>query len=161
MSDKGDRVYTFAELLADHPFVEGMDEEMMTRIAGCVDSVVKLDPDEVIFRAGGTANRLYLIQHGDVSLEVHSPGIGARIVQTLHGGEVLGWSWMFAPYRWAFDARALTPTEALVLDGKRLRECISQDSELGLYVVSRLARLIVDRLQATRLQLLDLYASRD
>jgi len=161
MSDHEDRAHTFAEMLADHPFVEGMDEAQVLKIAGCVNSVVKLDPDEVIFRAGGTANRLYLLRHGDVALEVHSPGVGARIVQTLHGGEILGWSWMFAPYRWVFDARALTPTEALVLDGKRIRECTSQDPELGLYVMSRLARLVVDRLQATRLQLLDLYASRD
>jgi CRP-like cAMP-binding protein len=159
MSDQDQSSY--ADLLAEHPFVEGLDETQIAQIAGCVESIVKLDPDEVIFRAGGTANRLYLLRHGDVALEVHSPGVGARIVQTLHGGEVLGWSWMFAPYRWAFDARALTPTEALVLDGKHVRECAGADPEMGLILMTRLARLIVDRLQATRLQLLDMYASRD
>ena len=160
MPDRDDQGTAFTELLAEHPFLEGMEEDQILQIAGCVESVVKLDPDEVIFRAGGTANRLYLLRHGDVALEVHSPGTGARIVQTLHGGEVLGWSWMFAPYRWAFDARALTPTEALVLEGKKVRECAKKDPEMGLMVMTRLARLIADRLQATRLQLLDLYASR-
>lgn len=67
---------------------------------------------------------------------------------------------MFPPYRWAFDARALAPTEAIVIDGEKLRQCAAADHELGYQVVWRVAREMADRLQATRLQMLDVYGER-
>ncbi len=148
------------ELLAAHPFVVGMEESQLRCIAGCVVKVVQFAADQVIFHAGGVSRVLYLLRRGDVALEVVAPGAGTRIVATLHGGDALGWSWMFPPYRWAFDARALAPTEAIVVDGEKLRQCAEADHELGYQVVWRVAREMADRLQATRLQLLDVYGER-
>jgi len=149
-----------AALLAVHPFVVGMEEAQLRRMAECVTTLTHFDTDQVIFHAGGVARALYLIRGGDVALEVAAPGMGTRIVATLHGGDALGWSWLFPPYRWAFDARALAPTEAIVLDGEALRRCATEDRELGFHVVWRVAREMADRLQATRLQMLDVYTER-
>jgi len=149
-----------AELLAVHPFVVGMEESQVRRIAECLTTVTQLSTDQAIFHSGGVARVLYLIRSGDVALEVAGPGAGTRIVATLHAGDALGWSWMFPPYRWAFDARALAPTEAIVIDGEKLRQCAAADHELGYQVVWRVAREMADRLQATRLQLLDVYGER-
>ena len=146
--------------LARHPFFAGFTGEDLDKLAGCVEGVTSFTADAVVFRAGGKATLCYLMQEGEVALEVHSPGSGSRIIQTVARGEVLGWSWLFPPYRWSFDARVLTPSTALVLDGERLRDCIAADHDLGYEVMTRFAGLIVERLQATRLQLLDLYASR-
>lgn len=148
----------YEELLAGHPFTQGMSPKEIAQVAGCVLGTARFAVDEVILRTGAPADRCLLITLGDVALEAHSPGSGSRIIQTVNAGEVLGWSWMFPPYKVTFDARALTPTEAVVLDGARLRECASRDTELGYHVMSRVARMVVDRLQATRLQLLDMYA---
>lgn len=147
------------ELLAAHPFSEGMTPEELAQVAGCIVGTADFKPDEVIFRAGTASERCYLIVRGDVALEAHSPGSGPRIIQTINGGEVLGWSWMFSPYRWLYDARALTPTEAVVLDGAALRRHANENTPLGYRVTSRMARMVFDALQATRLQLLDMYAS--
>jgi len=149
-----------ADLLAAHPFVVGMDESQVRHVAECVSRVEQFPTDQVIFRSGGVARILYLIRRGDVALEVPAPGGGTRIVGTLHAGDALGWSWLFPPYRWAFDARALSPTEALVIDGEKLRQCATTDHELGYQVVWRVAREMADRLQATRLQMLDVYGER-
>jgi len=149
-----------AELLAVHPFVVGMEESQVRRIAECLTTVTQFATDQAIFHSGGVARVLYLIRSGDVALEVAAPGAGTRIVATLHAGDALGWSWMFPPYRWAFDARALAPTEAIVIDGEKLRQCAAADHELGYQVVWRVAREMADRLQATRLQLLDVYGER-
>lgn len=149
-----------AELLAAHPFVVGMDEAQVSRLAECLTGPADFATDQVIFHSGGVARSLYLIRRGDVALEVPSLGSGTRIVGTLHAGDALGWSWLFPPYRWAFDARALSPTGALVIDGERLRRCAGEDHELGYQVVWRVAREMADRLQATRLQLLDVYGER-
>lgn len=147
-------------LLAAHPFVVGLEEAQLHRITECVVKGVEFAPDEVIFHAGGVARVLYLLRRGDVALEVVAPGSGSRIVATLSGGDALGWSWMFPPYRWAFDARAVSSTEAIVIDGEKLRRCAEADHELGYQVVWRVAREMADRLQATRLQLLDVYGAR-
>jgi CRP-like cAMP-binding protein len=146
--------------LASHRFVKGLPVELIEHMADCVIGVQDWDSDAVLFRAGGAADRCYLIRSGEVALEVHSAGTGPRIIQTVSRGEVLGWSWLFPPYRWQFDARVLTPVEALVLDGDKMRACVEENREFGFEVMSRFAQIIVGRLQATRLQLLDLYASR-
>ncbi|MBP1632373.1 MAG: cyclic nucleotide-binding protein [Actinobacteria bacterium] len=148
------------ELLAAHPFVVGMEEAQLRRIAECALKVTHFATDQVIFHSGGVARHLYLLRHGDVALEVVAPGAGTRVVSTLHGGDALGWSWMFPPYRWAFDARALVETEAIVVDGEQLRRCAEADHELGYQVVRRVAREMADRLQAARFQLLDVYGER-
>lgn len=148
------------EMLAAHPFTVGMEPSQLRRLAECATKVVEFAPDQLIFHAAGMARVLYLLRSGSVALEVVAPGAGTRIVATLHGGDALGWSWLFPPYRWAFDARALVATEAMVIDGEKLRRCAEEDHELGYQVVWRVAREMADRLQATRLQLLDVYGER-
>jgi CRP/FNR family transcriptional regulator, cyclic AMP receptor protein len=81
-------------------------------------------------------------------------------IQTLGVGEVLGWSWLFPPYRWLFDARTIELTRAIALDGKCLRAKCDEDHHLGYEMVKRFAQVIIERLQASRLQLLDVYGVR-
>lgn len=149
----------FKAALADHNFGREMGDEHLERMLDCVIGETEFEDDEVIFRAGSQAYRVYLLLEGEVALEVHSPARPHRILQTVAGGETLGWSWLFEPYRWTFDARAITPSKALVLDGSKIRTCIEDEPDLGVLVIKRIASLVVDRLHATRLQLLDLYAS--
>jgi CRP-like cAMP-binding protein len=79
--------------LARHPFFAGFTGEDLDKLAGCVEGIASFDADAVIFHAGGKATLCYLMQEGEVALEVHSPGSGSRIIQTVARGEVLGWSW--------------------------------------------------------------------
>ena len=150
---------TAVEELLRHPFFAGFAVEQVERVATCVDGVMSWDQDAVIFRSGGEATDCYLIKQGEVALEVYSPGSGSRIIQTVARGEVLGWSWLFPPYRWAFDVRVMTPATAVALNGPALRNLIAEDHDLGYEMMTRFAAIIIERLQATRLQLLDLYAS--
>ena len=156
MSEKVDMI----EELGRHPFMKGLSGELVARMAECTDGIVHWNDDEVIFRSGGEADKCYLIRNGEVALEMHSPGVGSRIIQTVARGQVLGWSWLFPPYRWAFDARVLTPTDAVVLDGAKVRQFLDEERDLGFDLIVRFGGLIAARLQATRLQLMDLYASR-
>ena len=146
------------DLLAEHPFFEDMKREHLEHIAGC-GSNLHFDAGEFIFREGGEADRFYVIRHGKVALETHVPERGPLVTQTLDEGEVLGWSWVFPPYRWLHDARAAELTRVTVLDGKCLRTKCDEDPVLGYEVVKRFARIAIERLQATRLQLLDIYAA--
>jgi CRP-like cAMP-binding protein len=118
---------------------------------------VEFDADEFIFRQGEEADQFYLIRGGRVTLEIPTPQAGPIILQTAGQGDFLGWSWMITPYRWHFDARAVEPTRAIALDGKDLREKCDADHDLGYEVIRRVASIMEQRLQATRLQLLDIY----
>ena len=96
-----------------------------------------------------------------VALEVFTPTRGPVVIETLGPGEVLGWSWLFPPYRWHFDAQAVEPVRAVALDGGCLRGKCEEDPRLGYELTRRFAAIMMDRLQATRLRLLDVYCNAD
>src|ERR1051325_2477250 len=107
---------TLENVLAAHPFLKGMRAEVLKTLA---DSAMETEfvPDQLIFSEGEIANRFYLIHEGKVALEAPGPETGAVPIQILGSGDVLGWSWLFPPYYWHFDARALEPTKATFLYG--------------------------------------------
>lgn len=147
---------TLERILADHPFAQGLIDRHLQLLVGCASNV-RFDAGQVIFREGEEANQFYLIRSGKMSVELHAAERGAITILTVGEGEVLGWSWLVSPYRWNFDARALEPTRAIALDGKCLREKSERDSELGYQLLKRIAYVMEERLQATRLQLLNVY----
>jgi CRP/FNR family cyclic AMP-dependent transcriptional regulator len=144
------------ELLGEHNFFEGMDPRYLTFIAGCGRNVA-FHPGAWIARDGDAADSFYAIRHGQVAIEVHSPRTGALVIQTLGDGAVLGWSWLFPPYRWHFDVRAVEPTRAVQFDGTCLRGKCDDDPAMGYEFMKRFARVLTRSLEATRLQLLDVY----
>jgi CRP/FNR family transcriptional regulator, cyclic AMP receptor protein len=114
-----------------------------------------VEPGERLCREGDPADRFFLIQSGAVALEIAVPGRDALLIETLHAGDLLGWSWLFEPHRWQFDARALEAGDLLVFDGACVRARCEADPALGYEFMQRFAAVMVERLQATRLQLMD------
>ncbi|MEK6570694.1 MAG: cyclic nucleotide-binding domain-containing protein [Bacteroidota bacterium] len=147
---------TLEPILAEHPFLKGLESRHLQLIVGCASNV-RFDAGQFIFREGEEANQFYIIRKGKVALDVHSPERGSIIIDTLGDGEVLGWSWLIPPYHWRFDAHAVELTRAIALDGKCLRNKCEEDHGLGYELLKRFAHIIEQRLQATRLQLLDVY----
>lgn len=144
--------------IAESSFFEGMAPHHLDAIQA-VTTEVAFPAGVTIFREGGEASVWYLLTDGVVTLEIDVPGRGPHILQTLHEGDVLGWSWLFAPYRWSFDAFARTDVAALEFDGARLREAKRHDPILGYDLMQRFAQVLVQRMQAARLQLLDIYGT--
>lgn len=147
---------TVEDLLGSHPFFAGLDADAMELIAGCASNVHFAEGD-YIFSQGDVASRFYVIRHGKVALEIRSPERGPLVIETVDEGEVLGWSWLIAPYRYFFDARAVTPVSATALDGACLRGKSEADPELGYELLKRVTAEMYKRLQAARIRLLDLY----
>ena len=147
---------TIDTLLSAVPVFAGLGEEALTLIAGC-GSNTGFAAGEVIFREGDQADTFYVIRHGTIALETFVPARGSAIIETLEAGEVVGWSWLFTPYRWHFDARALTDVRATGFDGACLRGKCESDPQLGYELMSRFAQVLIERLQWTRLRLLDIY----
>lgn len=147
---------TLEPLLRGHRFFDGLDLAYLRLLAGCARNV-RFGAGSFLFREGEPAGEFYLLRAGKVALEVAAPERGPLTVQTVPDGGVIGFSWLFEPHRWEFDARAVEPVRAIALDGVCLRGKCQQDPRLGYDLMQRFARIAVQRLQATRLQLLDVY----
>ena len=103
-----------------------------------------------------TINR-NLIRSGAVVVETFVPGRGNIVIQTLGAGEALGWSWLYSPYQWQFTARAVEPTELIAFNAVRLRELVEENPDFGQELRSRIAGVLLHRLQATRRRLVEFY----
>jgi CRP-like cAMP-binding protein len=147
---------TIKDLIAAAPLFGDMCESHLELIAQCGVNE-HLPAGAVLFREGEAAERFFLIREGSVALELDAPGRGILVIETLSAGEVVGWSWLFAPYRWQFGARAREGTALVAFDGACLRGKCEADHELGYQLMRRFAASLTERLQATRLQLLDVY----
>jgi len=105
---------------------------------------------ELLFRTGEAADRFYLVDHGTVALDLVAAG-RPHVIETLHDGEIAGFSWLFEPHRWLFDGRAVEDTEATMF--------LAADQRLDAELLRHFAAIAVSRLQAARLQLLDIYGT--
>jgi CRP-like cAMP-binding protein len=146
-----------SELLDAHLFTAGLTVDERRALAEV--SVAQAFPtDSLLIAEGQPATAFFLIVAGRVGIEIPLGGGGLRRLQTIEANNVVGWSWLIPPHRWEFDARALEPTTAVAIDADRLRSLFTADCALGLQVTQKLLVVIAERLKATRLQLLDVYA---
>ena len=150
---------TLERILAEHPFFQDLDRTQLDVVTGCATNL-RFDAGAFLIRAGEEANQFFLLREGKVSLEVAAPGRPPLVLQTVGAGDILGWSWLIPPYHWMFDAVALEPTRTIALDGRCLRGKCEADRALGYELLKRFAHIMEQRLQATRLQLLDLYGAQ-
>lgn len=144
-----------AHMLALHPFVASFSSEQIMELAACA-TPVRFDPGDMIFREGEAADACYLVRAGHVSLQLHAPD-GPLVVETLVGECVLGWSWLVPPHRWRFDAVAVDEVDTMRLDAACLRDLMDDDPQLGAATAQQLLAIVSDRLEHTRIRLLDVY----
>jgi CRP/FNR family transcriptional regulator, cyclic AMP receptor protein len=143
-------------ILSHHPFFDNLDPKYLSLVTGCASNV-RFEAGEFIHRQDDEANSFYIIRQGKVALQVCPPSGKKIIVQTISDGEILGWAWLVPPFHWHFDAQAVELTRAIILDGKCLREKCKEDHTFGYEILSRLVPVIGKSMEATRIQLLDLY----
>jgi len=151
-------VRSLQELLAEHPFFAGLDEDTVGLLVWCASNV-HYRPGEYLFRQGDPADRFFVVRRGRVALDVHGPGRTEMVVDTVDEGGVVGWSWLVPPYRWFFDARATKEVSAVAVDASCLRDKCDEDPALGYALMQRVAGVMYQRLQSARIRLLDLYGA--
>jgi CRP-like cAMP-binding protein len=146
------------QALKDHTFFKGMKQDHLDMLADC-GATASFAGGEVLFRQDEEADKFFVILEGRIGVDVSSADRGRVTIQTLEKGEILGWSWLFPPYLWHFNARAMSDTSCIVMDGKCLRSKLEHETGLGFELMKRFSAIIIDRLQATRMQLMDMYGA--
>ena len=147
-----------AELVSRHPLLAGLPGDVGNLVAGCARNVT-FHAGDLLMSEGEAADTLFLLRRGNVAIEIHSAGRGVVVVETIGPGDPVGFSWLFPPYRCCFDVRATEPVGAIAVDAACLRQKAEADPAFGYELTKRVSAVILDRLQATRLRLLDLYGT--
>jgi CRP/FNR family cyclic AMP-dependent transcriptional regulator len=142
-------------IVREHPFFLGMKEEFLELISGCAKNV-RFEAGQYLFHEGQPADQFYLLRSGRVALQISAPE-RTLTVQTVGEDEIVGASWLVPPYRWGFDAKALELTRAIAMDAACLRGKCEGDHDLGYEMMKRFMPVLIQRLHATRLQILDVY----
>ncbi len=143
--------------LAGHQFTRGMPADYVAALSGAAKHI-KVPARYRLFDEGGTADRFWLIQAGQVALDMSVPGRGLVVIEALGMGDVIGWSWLYPPYQWRLGAVALRPTQAFEVDGPAVRQMCASDAGFGYELTRRFLAVVVHRLQATRTRLIDISA---
>lgn len=144
--------------MLEHPFFKNFQAGHVELLSKCAVSE-RFAAGGYLFRAGQTADRLYLIQSGEVAVVLQLEGEEPVPIMILGAGGVVGWSWLFPPYHWRFGAMVMEDTSAITLDSKCIMEKCKEDYQLGYELMWRCAQMIGERLDATRAQLLSFMRS--
>jgi CRP/FNR family transcriptional regulator, cyclic AMP receptor protein len=142
-----------------HPFLVGLRPHHIRLLADCA-MAKRFGAGEYLFRQGDFANRFYLIEEGLVVLEALDSAGTRVVIEEVGAGKLVGWSWLFPPYIWHFDARAAAPTSALFFYGTILREYCAKDPSLGFELFKRMSQVMVERLQSARARLLSCHSTQ-
>ena len=145
-------------IIREHPFFAGLNDAFVKLISGCAKNV-RFEEGQYLFHQGEFADQFYVVRAGRVALQINSPQQTITI-QTVGENEIVGASWLVAPYRWSFDARPLELVRALAFDAACLRGKCDEDHELCYELLKRFTPILIQRLQATRLQILDVYGTK-
>jgi CRP/FNR family cyclic AMP-dependent transcriptional regulator len=145
-------------IVREHRFFADIDREFSSLVTGCAKNV-RFEAGQYLFHEGEPADQFYLLREGRVALEVTAPGRGAVTILTLGENEIVGVSWLIPPYRWTFNAKALGRIRAIAMDAKCLRQKCEDDHDLGYELMKRFMPILLERLHATRIQMLDVYGA--
>ena len=147
-----------ADALREIEFLEGFENEHIELLASIAEPM-DFDAAKVIFREGDTAEYVYLIADGSVSLEVCAPAVGCRRILTIDAGNLLGWSPVLGQTRLTATARTLAPTKVFRISSNQILTLCEHNPRFGYEFVQRVALGLAKRLRAARLQLLDVFGS--
>ncbi len=146
--------------LATHRFFRELPDPLIDELADWAKPV-EFAEDELVIRTGGVADRMFAVLSGRVAVGVHVPQRGLSIIDTLHSGDVLGWSWLLPPHRWTFDAIGVKPGRAIEIDAIPVRNLVAENPGAALPLVMAVAGVMSERLHSARARLLNLYGGDD
>jgi len=149
-----DSIYAY---LAQHPFFKGLGADYL-KLLSAHASLLQVSAQQRVFKQDTDADKFYVVRSGKVALEIPAISGEPLRAQTVGDGQLIGWSWLLPPFRWLFDARALTASTLIVVDGIALRAACDADPKLGYDLLRRFAALMSERLSAARLAAIAQYS---
>lgn len=142
--------------IREHLFFKHFKEEEIDILVNC-SSLVSFNENEYLTTAKKDSKIFYLILSGSVSLQLFSHERGIIELETIQSGEFIGWSWLVAPYKWHFDSVAMENTKTICFDAVDMKKEMEKNPEFGYKMYKIFTSIIIERLQAERANILDVY----
>jgi CRP-like cAMP-binding protein len=139
-------------------FASGLSEKAQTRLAE-LGRRFTAEPGTELFREGESSDTFGILVHGRIALRTLVPERGDITILTVEPGDVYLWSALVPPFRASSTGTAIEPIEAIIFEGPALRAALRDECELATALYPRLLVAVARRLYATRLQMLDLFAT--
>jgi CRP-like cAMP-binding protein len=139
--------------LVTQRFLRGMEPWHLEALAKAASEVM-FPARHRIFADGDYADKFWLIQSGHVALDVLVPSEGLVVIGQVGIGGLLGWSWLFPPYHWAFGAVCVTEVKAYQFNAQLVRSLCAAEPALRNELTRRLFEVVAGRLQDTRTRLI-------
>jgi len=144
--------------LSDQPFLEGLSQEYLDLLESCSETKI-FAQGTYLLNYQQNAEDFFLLTKGQVVLLNHVPMGGIQVLETITAPNAVGWSWITPPARWHYSVKAVQETHCFVIHTPTLLEKMASDSTFAAQMYSRFIHIVVDRLQATRLQSMDIYSN--
>jgi CRP/FNR family cyclic AMP-dependent transcriptional regulator len=146
------------ELLRRYPFFGTLSDEQLRQIAMIADEESH-EAGKILLKEKAPADDLFLLIKGSVDLlftvdeEYHPDRRKEFMVGEINPGEIFGISALIEPHQYTSSVRSDGPVQVIHIDGVALRQRCADDPRLACHLFSQVAKLALERLNATRVQL--------
>jgi CRP/FNR family transcriptional regulator, cyclic AMP receptor protein len=155
---RANRIEELERATEAYPLFADLAPEQLSKLLAIAEDR-SFDQGEIIFSEGARSEYLFLIAAGKIALEVVASGQNI-VVQTLGPGDTMGWSALTETAKTHFQARALSRVQTIAFEGAKLSMACECDPALGYEMMRRLLALVTERLDHTRMQLIDMYGKK-
>lgn len=139
------------------PFSESLPEQVLDRLAASA-TVCNFAAQSLLFREGTQNDFLMIVASGRIALQMHVPNRDDVRILSLGPGDMLAWSALLGGGRMTTSAIALEDTQVIAIPAAAVAALCESDPLVGYRLMRQVALSLANRLVATRLQLLDLFA---
>ena len=147
---------TLCALLTQTWFAADMPEDICERLSAIAE-YREYPAGAAVVQEGEACRELGVILKGRIALRLALPGVGEQTILTIDDGDLFGWSALLPESIATSTGVTLSPTTALVFDRDPLMALMAEDCQIASVIYPRVLVAVTRRLQATRVQLLDLY----
>lgn len=146
------------ELLRRYPFFGFLDNAELKAVAMIAEELT-LEASESLFEIEQPAEALYLLMDGAIELyyvviDDYDPTLRKEFyISDINPGEICGISALIEPYQYTSTARAACLSHLVKVESAGLRAVCEVDSHLAYRLMRQVAKSALERLHATRVQL--------
>jgi len=149
-----------------HPIIEQLSATVVGRylsddgIRKIVDAsqVLEIHPGQFLFREGQNNPYVYVMLDGQIDLVMQVRHRGSQRILSLGAGDLVAWSAILGNAAMTCSALCIRHARLVAIDARLVSDRMQGDHEFGYQFMRLLSMALAQRLTATRLQLLDLFA---
>ena len=146
------------QTLSKFPIFQGLTDDELERTAAlCREEVY--EAGTVVHEEGSTAQHFYIVQEGEVTLELGlelQPYASTRrtTIEVVTKGQAFGWSSLVEPHIRTLSSKCTERTRVIVFQGSELLDLFDSEPHIGYKITASVANIVGSRLRDTRQKLM-------